>query len=152
MELKFIHDFLFKPHIWIGEGKITFSYSPDFVKFYTRWHVQTESEGLIKAIQTVEMKGVQEHVVNEFTFKSITSSTFSVSLENDMVGMVLGKGILDPTKISWEFAPGQSIEGFEVYELQENGDYFLHAEYLSPDQYRNTIEGLIWKKSTEGEK
>jgi hypothetical protein len=41
-----------------------------------------------------------------------------------------------------------AFEGFEVYEQQENGDYFLHAEYGSPDQFRTIIEGLIWRKGT----
>jgi hypothetical protein len=40
------------------------------------------------------------------------------------------------------------FEGFEVYEKQENGDYFLHGEYGEPHLFRTIVEGLIWCKKT----
>lgn len=141
------HHFIFTPGIWIGEGKITFSTSPDFIKFYTKWQITEEQPGTIKAVQTVEMHGIKEHVVNNFTFVDVTPKSFALTLESEMIGSVNGKGLIDARSIAWEFRGNLSFEGFEVYELQENGDYFLHAEYSS-EQFRTIVEGLIWKKGS----
>lgn len=144
-----VPEFIFKPGVWIGEGKITFSSSPEFVKFYTKWTMTEEHPGFIQATQTVEMEGVDEHVVNTFTFYDIGQEKFSVLLRNQLIGSLKGTGVIDPTTIAWEFrGVPDSFEGFEVYKLQENGDYSLHAEYTSSDQFRTIIEGLIWKKSS----
>jgi hypothetical protein len=140
------NDFIFTSGVWLGEGKISFSSSPEFLRFYTKWDIQEESPGIMKAMQIVEMKGGDEQVINLFTFRDIKPTSFSVVLENEIVGMVSGSGICDEQVIAWEFRGQLAFEGFEVYERQENGDYFLHAEYGS-DQFRTTIEGLIWRKS-----
>jgi hypothetical protein len=139
-------DFIFTPGIWLGEGKITFSASSEFIRFYTKWQISEEEEKVMKAIQVVEMQGVEEQLTNTFTFYDIQSKSFAVSMENNLVGKVVGKGIRDERMIAWEF-PGQAgCEGFEVYEQQEKGDYFLHAEYGAPEPFRTVIEGLLWFK------
>ncbi len=144
------HQFIFSPGIWIGEGKITFSTSPETIQFYTKWVVEKydEKKGYF-CEQQVEMQGVEESVFNRIIFSHVTPQSFEITLENDLVGTVSGKGLVDPKTIAWEYrVPGRDFEGFEVYELQDNGDYMLHAEYSSPDQYRTIIDGRIWKKST----
>lgn len=139
--------FIFTPGLWLGEGKISFSASPEFLKFYTKWEIQEKASGIMSAIQIVEMIGVDEQpVINVFTIKDILPESFHLTLENDLVGMVEGKGIRDTHTIAWEFHNQTTFEGFEVYEQQQNGDYFLHAEYGAPDQFRTIIEGLIWRK------
>lgn len=143
-----LQDFIFIPSIWLGEGKISFSSSHDFIKFYTKWQITQEKPGIMKAIQTVEMQGIDEQLINEFTFTDLKPLTFSVTLENNIVGIISGTGLRDTHLIGWEFRGQMTFEGFEVYEQQENGDYFLHAEYGSPEQYRTIIEGLIWRKGT----
>lgn len=146
------HKFLFTKGNWIGEGRITFNASPDVLKFYTRWvitpHITTKKE--IRAItcsQEVEMQGTEEHIKNTFNISEVTVNGFSIQLENDLIGLVTGTGIFDNKKIAWEFRGHPTFEGFEVYELQENGDYLFHAEYVSPDQFRSVIDGRIWLKS-----
>ena len=141
-------DFIFTSGIWLGEGKISFSNSPEFIKFYTKWEIAEESPKVMKAVQVVEMHGVDEHVINIFRFKDITPTSFSVSLENTLVGTITGTGLRAERLIAWEFRGKSAIEGFETYEQQENGDYFLHAEYGTPDQFRTIIEGLIWRKGS----
>jgi hypothetical protein len=141
-------DFIFTPGIWLGEGKITFSASSEFIRFYTKWQISEEQDHMMKAIQTVEMQGVEEQVTNTFTFYDIQPKSFSVSMENHLVGKVVGKGIRDGQLIAWEFHKQADCEGFEVYEQQENGDYFLHAEYGSPEPFRTVVEGLIWLKGS----
>lgn len=141
------HDFIFNPGIWIGEGKITFSTSPEFIKFYTRWQISQETPQQTKAIQVVEMHGVPEHVVNIFIFNRLSPTSFSVFLENELMGKVSGTGLTTENTIAWEFRNQTDMEGFEVYEIQDNGDYLLHAEYSSTDQFRTIVDGLIWKKS-----
>ena len=142
------HGFIFSSGIWIGEGKITFSTSSEFIKFYTKWEIIPESETLIRATQKVEMQGIKEHVINYFIFKDITPTSFSVLLESEAMGSVHGNGVINSTVLAWEIRSNPSNEGFEVYELQDNGDYSLHAEYASTDQYRTIVDGLIWKKGS----
>lgn len=92
------------------------------------------------------MQGVEEQVINMFTFKDIKPTSFTVILKNNVIDTISGTGLYDEQMIAWEFKGQAAFEGFEVYEKQENGDYFLHAEYGSPDQFRTIVEGLIWRK------
>lgn len=140
------HDFIFNPGIWIGEGKIAFTTSPESIHFYTKWKIgKYDDEIGYDCEQQVEMQGVDESVFNHVIISDVTSHSFHVTLENDLFGKVTGKGIWDPKTIAWEYLSSE-FEGFEVYELQDNGDYTLHAEYSSPDEYRTIIDGRIWKK------
>jgi hypothetical protein len=139
--------FLYEGH-WIGEGKITFTSSPERLRFYTKWKIEKEEQGIIKCVQQVEMEGGEESAFNHFSFSSITPQGFVIELNSDQLGILKGKGIIDPKTIAWEFRGYPEFEGLEVYELQENGDYMLHAEYASTDQFRTIIDGRIWKKSS----
>lgn len=139
-------EFIFTPGLWLGEGKITFSASQEFIKFYTRWHIIQESIDFIRAVQIVEMLGIEEPVTNTFAFYNIHPHSFKISFENEFAGKVNGKGLRQDNTVAWEFKGNNNFEGFEVYEKQDNGDYFLHAEYGSSNQFRTIIEGLIWYK------
>lgn len=147
------HAFIFEPGQWIGEGRVRFSSSPDEIKFYTKWNIPDVKTGgtstdrqTIYCFQQVEMRGTNEQVLNQFCFSEITPLGFLIELENELVGKVRGKGVIEPKTIAWEFRGHSNFEGFEVYELLENGDYMLHAEYSSLDQFRTIIDGRIWKK------
>lgn len=140
------HVFILQPGIWVGEGKITFSASPEHVRFYTKWIIQDTQNEQIACKQTVEMQGGMDPVYNEFTFSNLKSDGFTIELQNDLFGNLKGTGILEAKTIAWEFRGHSQFEGFEVYELQDNGDYMLHAEYASPDLFRTIIDGRIWKK------
>lgn len=145
----FKHNFIFLPGIWIGEGRVTFSESPEHLRFYTKWIIEkSDEENVIHCQHQVEMQGSDENVSNKFSFFNVTPNSFAVKLENNLIGEVSGKGIIDAKTIAWEFKGSPEFEGFEVYELQEDGDYMLHAEYASSDQYRTIVDGRIWKKST----
>jgi hypothetical protein len=141
-------EFIFTSGLWLGEGKITFSASSEFLKFYTKWKITQEDPDEMKAVQIVEMQGIKEQVINTFTFKEIKPTSFTVILENNMVGIISGKGLRSEQTIAWEFRGHETFEGLEVYERQENGDYFLHAEYGASDQFRTIVEGLIWRKGS----
>ena len=147
------HSFIFQEGHWIGEGKIVFSSSPEFLKFYTRWTFPKaaviDKREMIRCTQDVEMQTEQEHVQNHFTFSDITDGKFVIELENDLIGYVSGTGVYDEKKIAWEFRGHPNFEGFEVYEIQDNGDYMFHAEYVSPDQFRSIIDGRVWKKASD---
>lgn len=147
------HFFIFEPGIWIGEGKVTFTASPEKLHFFTKWVVEEfdASKGII-CHQWVEIQGINENMLNYLTFYNIKSDSFSLMLENNLVGKVPGTGLLEKNKIAWEFRGHPEIEGFEVYELLDEGnsreerDYKLHAEYASTEHYRTIIDGRIWKK------
>lgn len=142
-----IHDFIFKPGLWVGEGKVTFSASPEHVRFYTKWTIEKEQDGTITCQQHVEMEGGESNVYNTFIFSKILSQSFSLELRSELLGAIQGRGVLDAKTIAWEFRGHPDFEGFEVYELQENGDFMLHAEYSSIDQIRTIIDGRVWKKA-----
>jgi hypothetical protein len=141
------HDFIFQEGIWIGEGKVSFSTSPEHIHFYTKWVIKKNEKNEIHCQQQVEMRGGGDSVFNNFTFSDIKDTSFAVVLENDILGQALGQGVIDERSIAWEFRQHSDFEGFEVYELQENGDFLLHAEYISTDQHRTTIDGRVWKKN-----
>ncbi|MCE5316187.1 MAG: hypothetical protein LLG04_02335 [Parachlamydia sp.] len=142
-----MHAFILSPGKWVGEGKISFSASAEHLHFYTRWLIGEADTGSITCSQEVEMPGNETKMFNHFVFSNVTAASFAVELENDILGKVQGKGIIDAKTLAWEFHGGEGLEGFEVYELQDNGDYMLHAEYASPDQFRTVIDGRIWKKT-----
>jgi hypothetical protein len=141
-----IHDFIFKPGVWVGEGKVTFSASPEHVRFYTKWTIKKENDQVITCQQHVEMEGGESNVYNTFVFSHILPDSFKVELRSELLDIVQGKGVIDKKTIAWEFRNHPEFEGFEVYELQDNGDFMLHAEYTSIDQMRTIIDGRIWKK------
>lgn len=142
------HEFIFQPGLWIGEGKITFSSSPEHLHFYTKWMIAPLVENGIHCQQKVETRGTDDAVINDFKLTHIDSSKFNIELKNELVGKVQGIGVIDAKTIAWEFRGNNQIEGFEVYELQDNGDYMVHGEYSSTEQFRTIIDGRIWKKAT----
>lgn len=138
--------FIFQPGEWLGEGTIRFSNSDEEIAYHTKWTVQNADGDTITCYQRVEMQGSQDFVDNTFTFSHLTPQKFQISLSNLMLEGVEGTGIIDEEIFSWEFRSHPYFEGFEVYTLEENGDYAVHAEYASPDQFRTIINGRIWKK------
>lgn len=142
------HDFIFSPGTWIGEGRVSFSTSPEQLRFYTKWTINPITESsVISCLQQVEVQDSNDSVFNKINISHIKGPDFSITLENSLITTVNGKGVIDPKVIAWEYRGNKDFEGFEVYQLQENGDYMLHAEYSSTDEYRTVIDGRIWKKS-----
>lgn len=142
-------DFIFTPSVWLGQGKITLTSSPEFIKFYTKWFISQKEDGSIIATQNVELDGVEEPVTNIYTITKTTPAAFSITLESDSIERVSGTGFRNDQRIGWEFIGQQNIEGFEVFEKQENGDFFFHAEFGNSENFRTIIEGLIWRKEAQ---
>lgn len=142
------HEFLFSPGRWVGGGKITFSTSSQLIRFYTSWVVTRASDNSIICVQRVEMQPLDEVVNNNFHVFDLQGTHFKINLESEFVSAPAGTGLIDEKTIAWEFRGQDGLEGFEVYELQENGDYMFHAEYSSIDQFRTIVDGRIWKKPT----
>lgn len=142
------HQFIFQPGIWLGEGKITFSIASDASRFFTKWTIEKATEHhKILAQQTVEMPENDRPMHNLFAFKNITENSFIIELENELIGSISGKGVIDGKTIAWEIREKEGFEGFEVYELQNEQEYILHAEYASSPHIRTIIDGRLWKKT-----
>lgn len=141
-----MHDFIFKPGIWIGEGKMEFTSTPEEIRYYTKWTASPQIDSQIVLKQAVEMHGVEDQVSNHLFVSVLSPTSFVMRIENELFGNVIGKGIVDDKRIAWEFRGTSEFEGYEVYELQENGDYLIHAEYTSTDGHRTTVQGRLWKK------
>lgn len=138
------HVFIFTKGIWLGEGIISFKASPETIPFYTKWKIEEIKDGIIHAEQIVEMQGIQEKTVNTYTIALTDENAFSIQLMNENVQNVQGKGVLAPDIITWNFN-ADSIEGFEVYEMNNDG-YSFHAEYAREDFFRTIIDGVLWRK------
>ena len=145
----FNHLFLFQPGCWIGEGKIQLNAADDKMQFYTRWKTLFVDPDFqeFDATQEVQIVGHPDIMFNQFTFTQFDQKKFDVLLENQTWGQVQGVGQVDDKFIGWEFRhTGLGFEGYEYYELQEDGSYKMKAEYVSKDELRTTIEGKIWKQ------
>jgi hypothetical protein len=146
------HLFLFSPGLWLGEGKVSFSTSPEKLHFYTRWQILPTVNDAISCQQTVEMQDELGSIQNSFVLSQIQATSFTIELSNHIIGTVTGHGIIDTQTIAWEFhqqnAHQEAFEGFEVYELLSNNDYMLHAEYASSEQLRTIIDGRLWLKGS----
>lgn len=142
------HLFIFEPGIWLGEGTISFNYSPEKLHFYTKWVIEKEIEGNIRAQQQVEKQGENQAIFNTFCFSIPEDNRFTVELKNEEMGTVCGRGILENRLISWVFLNtlAEISEGFEVYELEQNGEYRFHGEYSSTEGLRTNINGRLWRK------
>jgi len=136
-------EFLFTPSLWLGEGKISFTSSPEFLKFYTKWEIKEKENDILIATQIVEIQGIVEKTFNTYFIEDIQPTSFKVTLENAIVGSITGMGRRDSNVISWEFLNGDILEGFEVYKKQENGDYSFRGEY-GREEFKTIIEGIIW--------
>ncbi len=140
------HLFLFEPGRWVGAGRITLNVSKELIRFYTRWIIEKDQQGRLICNQVVEMHGIPEKVENRFVVHDFETNKFKIEMQSEAVGTAIGTGIVDEKTIAWEFHGHTEVEGFEIYELQENGDYMLHAEYSSTDQLRTIIDARIWRK------
>lgn len=146
------HCFLFNPQEWVGDGTITFNEFGHGLKFYTLWKVQECSHNQVSCIQEIEVEGLIDKTQNKFVLTQITPTTFTITLENESLGKVTGKGVIDARTVAWEFNNKElGFEGFEIYELQEDGNYVTRGEYISIDQLRTIIGGKIWKKALKRE-
>lgn len=143
------HAFIFSPGYWLGEGKVTFSTSKEHIRFYTKWMVEPAEDGLIVCSQQIEMQGAEEVLTNRYSFSNITKESCLITIDNDLVSSISGRCVIEPKTIAWEFRGHETMEGYEVYQLQDNGDYMFHAEYSSHDQFRTIIDGRIWLKKSE---
>jgi hypothetical protein len=142
------HTFLFIPGYWLGEGKIVLNMMDDALPFFTRWKVSPQDEdGRIEATQEIQIAGLAETMHNAFRFSEVSAKGFTIELENQNLGHVVGKGIIKPDVVGWEFRlPHLGFEGFEFYERGDDEGYKLHAEYATNDDFRTVIRGRVWKQ------
>lgn len=136
--------FLFEPGNWLGTGQVTFSFSPDLLYFRTKWVTTQPEEGTFQSTQTVEIIG-GDRMVNVFVVKMAEQNGFDIILQNELLGVFNGTGVIEPNLVAWEFRNPGTLEGYEVYERVQQEEYAMHAEYLASDGSRTMIKGKIWK-------
>ena len=141
------HEFLFTPTSWIGQGKIKLNMVAEELVFFTRWNVNNfDGSGRIESVQEIQVKGLSDIMHNQFAIYDMHSDQFVIQLENQAIGKIVGKGIVNEKVIAWEFRIDDiGFDGYEFYEKDENNHYFMRAEYATSDQFRTVIEGKIWK-------
>lgn len=137
--------FLFEPGEWLGAGQVSFSVSPDILHFRTKWVVTQVDKNVFHSTQTVEIVG-GDRIINNFEVLPDNKDSFAIVLENELLGMFRGKGLVEEHLVAWEFREKGTFEGYELYKRVNDSEYTLHAEYLSSDQARTLIRGRIWKR------
>ena len=145
------HAFIFSPGSWQGEGKILLNMVEEELVFETNWMIQNKDfTGKVKCAQSIQIHGLSENMRNELIFYDFQNKTFSVDMENQNVGRIVGTGVYDDKTIAWEFRNNDlNFEGYEIYTLQSDASYLMHGEYVTSDQFRTQIEAHIWIKSKE---
>lgn len=113
--------------------------------------IEKEEDGRLCCVQQVEMQGVDEKVINQFVIYAISEKKFKIDLQSESISLAKGSGVIDLKSVAWEFHGTKGVEGFEVYQLQENGDYMMHAEYSSAELFRTIVDARLWRKNLEGE-
>ena len=148
------HAFLLSPGVWLGEGKIVLSMVQEELSYVTKWSIMPpDGEGRIECLQEIQIKGVADVMHNQFSVFDLTSNLFQIELENQSLGRVGGKGLIDDKVIAWEFRLSEvGFEGFELYEKQKDDSYNIRAEYASSDDFRTVIQGRLWKQAVSEEK
>ena len=143
------HPFIFGAGDWVGEGKITLNMIEDELNFNTIWSVQgKDAAGKVISSQDIQIHGLSENMRNDLTFYNFSADGFSVDMENQNVGHIVGVGVYDEKQIGWEFRNNEmDFEGFETYTLQPDGSYHMHGEYVTSDQFRTKIEARIWQRA-----
>lgn len=140
---------------WIGEGKMDVTGFSDPMVFFTRWQFVQKDQNT-KALswkQEIQIAGHAEMLINHYSIFNVTSKGFAIRLENDLWGMMEGKGILESDFIGWEFShPG--FHGFEWYRLDaETKNYQMQGEFITLSEQTTTkVNGMLWKKKNADEK
>jgi hypothetical protein len=132
---------------WLGEGKIVLNMVQEELSFFTRWNIASKDDsGQIECVQEIQVKGLSDIMVNQFIFCNFSQDSFTIELENQAMGKVIGSGIISDKVIGWEFRLDElGFEGFEFYEKQPDDSYLMHAEYSTTDQFRTSIKGKVWQ-------
>ena len=141
-----MHAFIFKPGQWLGEGKITLDMMDETMPFYTKWRVPlVEEGGVLQCTQEIQIAGLSDLMMNEFSLYDIRGNDFAIELQNQSLGKVVGTGLISPETIAWEFRLNHlGFEGFEFYQKVDENTYKVHAEYATTDEFRTIIHGKIW--------
>lgn len=148
------HAFLLVPGLWIGQGKIQLNMVAEELTFFTRWNVGLpDSKGRIESLQEIQVKGLSDIMHNQFALYNFSSGEFVIDLENQALGKIIGKGIINDKVIAWEFRIQEmGFDGFEFYEKVDEKNYLMRAEYATSDQFRTLIEGKIWQQEAKTDK
>lgn len=116
----------------------------DRLPFSMRWSVSPSNEETIRFSQVVEVDSLEEPLFNHFSLSSLNQNKFTIALENNLVGQVVGQGLFDEKMIAWEFRKAEEgFEGYEIYELQPSGSYKMRAEFMGGDDIRTFVSGII---------
>lgn len=116
----------------------------DELDFTMRWTILPMEDETIYFNQQISIPDLGQTMKNNFSLSLSGPKAFTIELENQMVGKVRGKGVIDPTIIAWEFRePNQAFDGFEIYELQEGNHYKMRAEFTGGEGLRTYVNGTI---------
>ncbi len=142
------HHFIFQPGTYLGEGKIQMNMLQEKLTFYTRWGIPpADTSGKIITTQEIQVATIADLMQNEFRIYDVDKNHFVIELENQNFGSIVGKGFFNEKRLGWEFRLSElGFEGFEIYELEEDGSYKMHAEYATQDDFRTEIHGKIWQQ------
>jgi len=146
-----LHNFIFNPGAWMGEGRILLNMVEEELSFLTNWNILGKDfAGKVQCLQEIQINGISENMKNDIYFYDFGPRTFCVEMDSPNIGRVVGTGVHDDKVIAWEFRENDmNFEGYETYHLQPDGSYVMQAEYVTTDQFRTLIDGKIWQQKQE---
>src|SRR5271170_7951912 len=98
------HLFLLTPSSWLGQGKIQLNMVAEELAFFTRWNIGAPDEqGKIECSQDIQVKGLSDVMQNQFRIYALNNGEFQIELENQALGKITGKGLINDKVIAWEF-------------------------------------------------
>ena len=59
--------------------------------------------GKVECMQDIQVQGLSENMRNQLTFFDFQNNSFSVEMENQNVGRIVGSGVYDYKLIGWNF-------------------------------------------------
>ena len=127
---------------WTGKGFLTLEPMGSQAPLKIEWQITADTKETINCIQMVYLAQEKEPMKNYLRFSHFDGSHFSVHLESEAIGSVIGKGTYDENVMAWELRSHNQFDGFESYRTTENGCE-MHAEYISNDFVRTVIEGKL---------
>ena len=137
------HAFIFNPNTWFGTGIALFSPNTE-APFQMDWFIKKIKKDEIACKQVLNVPEANiENITNHYRIFDIREKRFSIELENEMVGKIVGVGLADKDIIAWEFRNQDNFEAYEIFEKNQDGKYQIFSEFATPDQKRTVVKGTM---------
>ncbi len=140
------HPFFLTSGNWHGQGVIAFTESGLAYPYTTSWQIKDLKNGVITCQKQITLSEAEVVYHIAITFSDIDKRHFSVNFDNDVYGIITGKGSWKNNILHWDLFDTESIkisesnylfDGDECYQVQNslllnNGEHLHFDGSLKP--------------------